>query len=160
MGRVLAPFGVRGWVKVQPFTEQPGNLGQYGSWWIAVSGQWQLYTVAEWLQHGDHLVARIEGCNTREQAAIYRGCEIAVSRDAMPEPGPDEFYHSDLSGLRVVNRAGVELGRIEEVLENGAHPVLHVTGQGRERLLPLVASVVDQVDLQAGEMRVDWDADW
>ena len=160
MGRVLGPFGVRGWVKVQPFTEQPENLGRYGSWWIQVNGEWQWRAVAEWERHGAQLVARFEGCATREEAAVYRGGVIAVPREAMPEPEPGEFYHADLGGLRVVNRAGEELGRIEEVLENGAHPVLRVCGQGAERLLPLVPSVVDEVDLRSGEIRVDWGADW
>jgi 16S rRNA processing protein RimM len=160
MGRVLAEFGVRGWVKLQPFTEQRDNLGQYRCWWLFVDGEWQTRTVAEWKPHGTQLVARFENCATREQAAAYRGCAIAVPREAMPEPAPGEFYRTDLVGLRVVNRNGVDLGRIAEVLENGAHPVLQVRWEGGERLLPLVQNVVEQVDLEAGEVRVDWSADW
>lgn len=160
MGRVLTPFGVRGWVKVEPFTEQPEALARYACWWLSMAGEWSKVEVAEWARHGARLVARFEGCGTPEQAARYRGSEIAVPREALPEPGENEFYRADLIGLRVVNRAGEELGRIEAMLDNGAHPVLRVAREGGERLLPWVGGVVEHIDLEAGEIQVDWDADW
>ncbi len=160
MGRVLAPFGVRGWVKVQPFTEQPDALAGFARWWLEMSGEWRELEVAQCERHGDHLVARFEGCASPEEAVRYRGCEIAVPREALPEPGANLYYQADLIGLRVVNKAGEELGRIDAMLENGAHPVMLVRRDGGERLLPWVQPVVESVDLEAGEVRVDWGADW
>ena len=164
MGRVLAPFGVRGWVKIEPFTERPGNLGGFARWWLSGPQGWREMAVAEWSSHGDRLVARFEGCNDREEAVRFRGCDIAVPRESLPELAQDEYYQADLIGLRVLNRAGEELGRIEEVVDNGGHPVLRVvsgTGVKQEvRLLPLVRDVLEQVDLESGVVRVDWGADW
>jgi 16S rRNA processing protein RimM len=160
MGRVLAPFGVRGWVKVEPFTEHPEALARFASWWLAKAGEWREVAVAEWARHDRRLVVRFEGCASPEEAVRYRGSEIAVPREALPELGANEYYRADLIGLRVVNRAGEELGRIEGLLENGAHPVMSVRWEGGERLLPLAGNVVERIDLQAGEVQVDWDADW
>jgi 16S rRNA processing protein RimM len=160
MGRVLAPFGVRGWVKIQPFTDKPEGLGSFASWWLSMAGEWHEVAVAEWAGHGAQLLARFEGCSSPEQAVRYRGCEVAVPRDALPEPGANEYYQADLIGLKVVNRAGEDLGRIEAVLDNGTHAVIRVLGRDGERLLPVVQSVVERIDLEAGEVRVDWGADW
>ncbi len=160
MGRVLAPYGVRGWVKVEPFTEEPQALAHFGRWWLRSAGEWREVSVAECVPHGPRLVARFEGCSSPEQAARYRGSEIAVPRGELPEPGENRYYQADLIGLKVTNRAGEELGRIEAMLENGAHPVMVLRCERGERLLPWVPSVVEAIDLDSGVVRVDWGADW
>ncbi len=160
MGRVLAPFGVRGWVRIQPFTEQPLALADFARWWLQKCGEWREVEIAQCAPHGAYMVARFAGCDNPEQAARYRGSEIAVPREALPEPGKDRYYEADLIGLRVVNQAGEELGRIDSMLENGAHPVMRVRWEGGERLLPWVQDVVQEVQLEAGEVRVDWRSDW
>ncbi len=160
MGRVLSPYGVRGWVKVQPFTERPEALKAFARWWLAKSGEWREVEVEECNPHGAYLVARFAGCDSPEAAARYRGNEIAVPREALPDPGEHRSYETDLIGLRVVNRAGEELGRIDSILENGAHPVMRVRREGGERLVPWVEGVVRSVELEAGEVQVDWGNDW
>lgn len=164
MGRVLGSYGVRGWIKVEPFTERADGLAAYRNWWLGLGGEWREMTVAESASHGRHLVARLENCATREEAARFRGCEIALPREAMPKPGEGEFYRADLIGLRVVNRSGEELGGIAGWLDHGAHPVMRVRWESGERhgerLLPFVPKVVEQVDLEARVVRVDWEADW
>ena len=160
MGRVLAPWGVRGFVKVEPFTEQPDGLARYPKWWLEMEGEWRELAVAETARHGRQMVARFESCTTPEAAVRYRGCEIAVPRDELPAPSADELYETDLLGLKVVNRSREELGRVEGLLDNGAHPVLQVRWAGGQRLVPYLPHVVEKVDLQAGEVQVDWSADW
>jgi 16S rRNA processing protein RimM len=85
---------------------------------------------------------------------------IAVPREALPAVADNEFYAADLIGLEVVNRAGERLGRVERLFGNGAHDVASVRSQGGERLIPFVAPVLDRIDLDAGEIHVDWGADW
>ncbi len=160
MGRVLWAYGVRGWVKVQAFTEQPEALKEFPRWWLAKSGEWREVQVEECSAHGAYLVARFAGCHSPEEAARYRGSEIAVPRETLPDPGTDRYYETDLIGLRVLNQAGEELGRIDSILENGAHAVMRVRWEGGERLVPWVESVVRSVELEAGEVRVDWGIDW
>jgi 16S rRNA processing protein RimM len=160
MGRVLGPFGVRGWVKIEPYSEKPGALTRFTRWWLSFRQNWREMAVAESMVHGAYLIARIEGCTDRESASCFNGVEIAVSRAALPPPATNEYYQADLIGLAVMNRAGECLGRIAEIFNNGAHAVMRVSNGGAEHLLPLVGQVVESIDLAAGEIRVDWGADW
>ena len=160
MGRVLGPFGVKGWVKIQTFTERPDSLAQYPAWWVRVGERWREIEWEESERHGQHFVARMRGVVDRDEAAHFSGAQIAISRDAMPEAGEGEIYREDLLGLKVVNLAGEELGAVKEIFENGAHDILRVAWTGGERLLPYIPSVVIGIDLVSGEIRVDWGADW
>ncbi len=159
MGRIGAPFGVRGWFKVQPFTAAVTNLLDYPAWWVGSADDWQEHAVTEAKAHGRAVIARLEGCVDRDAAARFRGKEIAVARAQLPETGPNEYYWSDLIGLNVVNGAGQDFGRVTQMMETGANDVLVVQGE-RERLIPFIAEVIAAVDLEAGVMRVNWDADF
>ena len=159
MGRIAAPYGVRGWVKIQPFTEELDGLLDYPQWWISSRTGWQLGEIEEARVHGKVLIAKFSGCDDREGAFSLKGLEVAVSREDMPETGGDEYYWSDLIGLHVRNLQQAELGEVTDVFETGANDVLVVRGE-RERLIPFVSLVVQNVDLALGEMLVDWDADF
>jgi 16S rRNA processing protein RimM len=160
MGRVGAPHGVKGWVRVVPYTESPDTLERYPAWWIGKGETWREVEVAEAATRGTGFFARFAGCSDREAAGKIRGCEIAVPRTALPEPAPDEYYCADLVGLDVINIDGVPLGRVASVFSNGAHDLLRVTSGERERLLPFVAEVICAVDFAQRRIEVDWGADW
>ncbi|MBX3662729.1 MAG: ribosome maturation factor RimM [Burkholderiales bacterium] len=159
MGRVLAPYGVRGWVKVQPYTQRPEGLLDYPEWQLQRDGISQSRTVEAARVHGGAVVAKLQGIDDRDQAAQLRTMQVAVSRDEFPVLQPGEYYWADLVGLTVSNEAGVVLGRVTEVFDTGANDVLVVEGE-RERLLPFIGPVVRQVDVAGGRLVVDWDADY
>jgi len=159
MGRIAAPFGVKGWLKVQTFTAAADGLLSYRKWWIGSGSDWQERAVAEARVQGPGLVALLAGCADRDAAARLRGRQIAVPRAALPAPQQNEYYWADLIGLSVVNGAGQAFGRVARVMETGANDVLVVAGE-RERLIPFIADVIGGVDLEAGVVRVNWDADF
>jgi 16S rRNA processing protein RimM len=159
MGRVAAPFGVQGWIKVQPFTKEVGGLKPFAVWWLGSGDNWREYPVAEAGVHGQTLIAKLAGCDDRDAAAALKGCEIAVPREQLPAAESDEYYWADLIGLAVVNTQGEALGTVSELLATGANDVLVVQGE-RERLIPFIAQVVLEVDLAARLIRVDWGADY
>jgi 16S rRNA processing protein RimM len=159
MGRIAAPFGVRGWVRIQPDTAAPGSLLAYKTWWLGNDGDWRETAVAEAKVHGSSLAARLEGFHDRDAAAALRGKSIAVPRSQLPKAQDDEYYWADLLGLRVVNGEGQELGSIAQILQTGANDVLVVQGE-RERLVPFIADVIRGVDMTAGVVRVEWSADY
>ena len=159
MGRVSGPFGVKGWVRLQTFTQAPENLLAYPTWWLGNEGEWQPSRVEDGYVQGGSVVAKIAGCEDRDAAALYRGKQVAVSRGAFPAAAADEFYWADLVGLKVVNEQGEDLGKVKEVLETGANDVLVVQGE-RERLIPFTALVVKEVDVAGGAIRVDWGSDY
>lgn len=158
LGRISGVFGVRGWVKVHSQTDPRDNILTYKPWYLGDSRR--LCKVAEGRLHGKGLVARIDGCEDRDQAATLVGQEIAVTRDQLPPPRADEFYWADLEGLSVETLDGAVLGRIDHLFATAANDVMVVKGD-RERLLPFVwEQVVREVDFEAGRMRVDWDPDF
>jgi 16S rRNA processing protein RimM len=159
MGRVAAPFGVKGWVRIQVFTESLDSLLDYPAWWLGSAGKWSERGVEEASVHRRGVIAKLAGVDEREAAAALKGAEVAVARASLPPAQAGEYYWADLQGLRVVNLQGEELGRVSHLLETGAHDVLVVAGE-RERLIPFVAAYVVKVDVAGGELVVDWGADY
>ena len=167
MGRVTAPFGVKGWFKVFTLTAQPDNLCVYPVWWLQRDGEWQEMKVAAAKVQGNTLVAQFKGIETREAAATLKGCEIGVPREQLPVASSDEFYWADLIGLKVVNTEQDELGRVVRIVQTGANDVLVVAdrdgkqhGGAREILIPFIADAIKQVDVAAGLIAVDWGRDY
>ena len=159
MGRITGLFGVRGWVKVYSYTEPREAVLNYDRWLLGRKDGWQEATVAEGQRHGKTIIARLDGYVDRDQAAGLVGADIGVPREAMPETESDQYYWSDLEGLRVLHRDGTELGKLAYMLETGAHDVMVVQGE-QERLIPFVLDkVVLGVDLDKGEIEVDWEWD-
>jgi 16S rRNA processing protein RimM len=160
MGRVLGPYGVKGWIKIHPFSDRVDALASYARWWLERDGRWVECAVDDCERHGDHIVARIAGCDTREQAFLYRGAHVALPRAQLPPARSGEYYQTDLIGLRLKNRDGAELGTLVAFFENGAHPIMRVDTQRGEQLIPFIPTVVDGVDMDARVVWVDWGADW
>jgi 16S rRNA processing protein RimM len=160
MGRVAAPHGVKGWIKVVPFAAAPDALARHARWWIGARGEWEEAEVVETAPHGTVLAARLAGCTDRDAAARLRGREVAVPRAALPEPAPGEYYWADLIGLEVVTAKGEPLGSVTGLFSTGPHDVLRVGEGKRERLLPFVETVVRKVDVAARRIEVDWGLDW
>ena len=159
LGRISGLFGVRGWVKVYSYTDPREAVLDYDRWLLSGANGWREATVAEGQRHGKTIIARLDGCIDREQAAQLVGTEIAVPRDELPEAEQGRFYWSDLEGLRVVHRDGTELGRVAYLLETGANDVLVVDGE-QERLIPFVMDkVILDVDLENDRIEVDWEWD-
>ena len=159
MGRISAPFGVKGWVKVQPLTAQPRSLLDYPVWWVERDGGWEKHDVAAAKVQSEAVVAQLAGCGDRDAAAAFRGRGIAVPRSELPGTQSGEHYWVDLIGLAVVNSRAQDLGRITGILQTGANDVLVVEGE-RERLIPFIAAVIREVDVPAGAVRVEWESDY
>jgi 16S rRNA processing protein RimM len=141
------------------YTEPREAVLQYKGLLLGRDGQWQSMKLAEGQRHGKSVILRLEGCDDRDQAATLIGTEIGVSRDELPKAEEGHYYWSDLVGLTVIHRDGTELGSIKEILETGAHDVMVVDGE-TERLIPFVMNeIVIDVDLDKGQVNVDWEWD-
>jgi 16S rRNA processing protein RimM len=168
MGRIVAPYGVLGWLKVLPDTEAIDGLFDYDTWWLGKDNNWRELIVEQAKIHNDVIVVKLKGIDDRDAAFACKGKQIAVPREQLPEAGNNEYYWSDLIGLSVKNKQDVDFGRITDVFETGANDVLVVqsdaldagTKNKLERLLPFIADVVLEVDIAAKTMLVDWDADF
>jgi 16S rRNA processing protein RimM len=114
--------------------------------------------VLDWKRAGGAIAVRLEGVGSRDEAQALTGAEVRVDRADLPPSAPNEYYWHDLIGLDAFSPANVALGRVAEILELPAHPVLVLRGD-RERLVPLVPDRLVAVDLRAGRMTLDWHPD-
>ena len=167
MGRIAGPFGVQGWVKVFPYTEDVESLLDYPVWWLrkdeAVE-EWHEVKVTECRLHGKLLAAALEQCTDRTAALGLKGMQVAIPRSQLPKlpkSGKDGYYWADLIGLNVKNQQNIDFGKIADVFATGANDVVVAKSEnGQERLIPYIAQVILEVDLNAKTMLVDWDADF
>lgn len=166
LGRVLAPFGIHGWVKIQPFGDDALSWRSMSAWWLGTEPEslrpedWREHKLLAVRGHGKGLIAALEGIGDRTAAEAVEGYYVAAPREALPRLGRDEYYWADLVGLKVIGKGNVLLGVVRSLIETGAHDVLEVVDGEIERLIPFVAAYVGRVDLSRGEIHVDWEADW
>lgn len=160
MGRVVGVFGVRGWLKIESYSQPRDRLFAYRPWLMGHAGAVREITPRELREQGKSVVVQLPDCDTVEQAQTLLGQEIWVPRSALPAPAAGEYYWVDLEGLAVVNTDGVDLGWISHMIATGANDVMVVRGD-RERLLPFTPGhAVQSVDLAAGRVVVDWDPEF
>jgi 16S rRNA processing protein RimM len=157
---VRGAYGLKGWVRIQPFDPEAGVLQVARRWWLQGSGSVQPVEVSAVKRHSDMLVAKWQGWELPEALDALRGTAVCVPRSEFPPLAEGEYYWCDLIGLQVVNREGRALGVVRELASNGAHDLLLVAGDDGTMLVPLVPAYVDEVDLAARVIRVDWQADW
>jgi len=158
LGRIGAPFGVQGWVKVQSYTDPPEGIVRYARWELARAGSLGHRAVLDWKRAGAGIAVRLEGVESRDEARSLTGAEVRVDRSELPPTDTGEFYWHDLIGLDAFGQSGTPLGRVAEILDLPAHPVIVLKGD-RERLVPLVAERLVEVDLDAGRLTLDWHPD-
>lgn len=169
VGVITSAHGIKGWVKIKPFTESVGSFKRCGTYWMREPGNKPAYAIkfVQLKTQGKMLIGEIDGVTDRNQAETLRKSEILVVADTLPSLGADEFYWHQLEGLQVVNESdnNVLLGVVDHLLETGSNDVLVVKPcagsiDQRERLLPYRPEVVLGVDLAAKTIAVDWQTDF
>ncbi len=185
VGRILDAWGIQGGFKVLPHSASPEALFSSRRWFLlppertqrptaaasSTADGWRegalLLPIGRVREHSDALVATSPEIRDRNAAETLKGARIMVSRAMFPTPEADEYYWVDLIGLRVVNREAVVLGEVRELLSTGPQTVLVITppaegvaARATDPLVPFVSAYIDGVDLQAREIRVDWQPDY
>ncbi len=161
LGRIGAPFGIKGWVHVQSFSEDPESLLDYPIWQLSLREGFKAYKLLEGKKHGKGLIALLSSCSTRDDAALITNAEIGIERSLLPELRADEHYWADLIGLEVVTEKDEILGQVDSLFETGANDVLVVKNEKREHLIPYVPKeYILEIDLVKKKMRVRWDPEF
>jgi 16S rRNA processing protein RimM len=156
LGRVGAPFGVRGWVKLRSFTDPPERLLQHRTLQLSVGGSWKAFRIEDSGRSGGQLTAKLTGVDDRDQAQSLRGVAIGVPRSELPKRNDKDFYRADLIGCEVKNLAGEVLGTVLHFVETPAQVIMVVRGD-KEYWVPAIPLHLRRVDLQARRVVVDWD---
>lgn len=155
VGQIRGVYGVKGWVRLFSWTSPRENILKF-SHFITPNGALELL---EGKVHGKALIGRVRGVDDREAALALSGTDLSIPRDALPAADEGEFYWTDLVGLEVRRIDDELVGKVDYLLETGSNDVLVVAlAKGGEELIPfLMDTVIKQVDLSAGVIRVDWD---
>jgi 16S rRNA processing protein RimM len=168
VGKITGCYGLKGWVKIHPYTESPESFVEFGAWQVQRRGVLETVAFDAVKVQGRGLVAHIHGVDDRTQAERYRGLEIVAPASALPALPSGEYYWRDLQGLQVWCQDGdkkVLLGNVDYLIETGANDVLVVKAcagsiDERERLIPyLPGATVMRVDLEQAVLEVDWFVD-
>ena len=171
VARIADAWGVKGWFKVVPHSADPEALFSAKRWFFflfergakAFTGT-VLLNIRQAKDHSDTVVAWAEGVDDRDAAEALRGARVFVPRSSFPSTGTDEYYWVDLIGLQVVNREGVALGQVRELMSTGPQTVLVLAyeqdGKAQERMIPFVSAFVDKVELAEKRITVDWQPDY
>ncbi len=155
IGAVMGAFGAKGEVRLKSFCADPADIGSYGTLTSEDGSQSFHLTISRPVKAG--YAARIKGVRYKDQADALKGIRLYVNRDALPSLPDDEFYHSDLIGLQVVDTGGEKIGRIKAVHDHGAGDMLEVAGPGLKGgiMLPFTQEVVPTVDLSERRIIAD-----
>lgn len=162
LGEVVAPFGIKGWVKIYSYTDPPEKILGYLPWILVHKEEERVVEPEAGKRHGRVVIAKLPGIDDRDQAEALRGAKIYVSRSAFPPTREEagEFYWHDLIGMEVLDRSGKRLGRVVKLLETGANDVL-VVRDGSELLIPWIwKEVILEVDKARRTIRVDWSGEF
>lgn len=171
VGKISGVYGVKGWVKVYSDTDPREGITDYSPWYIKRGshgeGEWREIQLENGRRQAKTVIAKLEGIDDRDAAMQLTGALIAISPDQLQALSEDEFYWRDLIGLRVINSEGIELGTVQRLMDTGANDVLVVSDEklaeqgGKEHLVPWTpGQAVLDVDLELGQILVDWDEDF
>jgi len=180
VGRVVGAWGIKGLIRVQPFSKDPQALFSSRRWFIrppespgprpaSAAALPPVLRITQSREHGDSVVAGAQELADRNAAEALRGARVYIARSSFPTAAEGEYYWIDLIGLAVVNREGQALGTVVDLIDTGAHAVLRVqraeatarTPEAEaERLIPFVAAYVDDVNLAERCITVDWGLDY
>lgn len=171
VGRIADAWGVKGWFKVLSHSSTPEALFAAKTWYLQPSERGAktfsgtvVLSIRQAKDHSDTVVAWAQGIDDRNAAEALRGARVFVPRSSFPSTTEDEYYWVDLIGLAVVNREGLALGEVRELMSTGPQTVLVLgyeeDGKAQERMIPFVSAFVDKVDLPARRITVDWQPDY
>ncbi len=154
VGAVMGAFGVRGEVRLKSFCADPSAIETYSPL-VTESGESYELKLVRSVKNG--FGARLSGIQDKEAADALRGTRLYARRADLPSLPDDEYYHSDLIGLVVLDTGGATLGKVTAVQDFGAGDILEIAGKGLKEpvLLPFTLANVPTVDLASGKIIAD-----
>jgi 16S rRNA processing protein RimM len=153
-GRVIKPYGVLGWVKVEPLSTNPLRFQPRNSFILEGREAGERLLLEEVREGSGVLLVKFQGFEDREEAEKLSGRLLMVETSEVGDAPPGSFWEHQLLGLEVRTCDGKCLGEVAEVLETGANDVLVVKGEA-ECLIPMTAEVVKEIDLAEGTVTID-----
>ncbi|VFP78340.1 Ribosome maturation factor RimM [Candidatus Erwinia haradaeae] len=157
-------YGVHGWIRVFPFTENPISIFDYQPWFIKQTHQWRILILEKWQYHHKNIIMKVEGINDRNTATEQLNyCQLMIEANKLPKLKEGEYYWKDLIGCQVINLSNNILGKVNSIMETGSNDVLVIKINEKkkqkptERLIPfLYQKVIKEINLPNRTIYVDW----
>ena len=159
MGKVGLPYGVHGWLRIAAYSVDPTSLTRFKTWYLGSVDDLRKVSVIRYKVNGKGLLVALDGLTSRDDALRYRGLTVFIPRKNFPKTAENEFYLTDLIGLRVLTADSSQVGLVTGILETGANHVL-VINDDRNKLVPFIDSAIKSLDLEGGTLILDWDFEY
>lgn len=160
VGKFGRPQGIKGFIRVNSFTEPRDNLLDYPNWFIQDGAEWKKIERVEEQATPQYIATKFKKYATREDVAVLTNMLIAIPKADLPKLEPDTFYWHELKGMRVIHESGQPMGVVDSIFATGSNDVLVVMGD-KKRLIPyLLDDVIQEINIEAGEITVRWDLDF
>lgn len=157
-GIIGSPHGLNGRVRLFSFLQVWSDLASYSEIFRSSSeGRFIPLPFESMAKQGKFFLAKIEGVETRQEAVFYRNVKLFLPYRSLPVLGLNEYYWTDLSGLSVLNTAGINIGKVTEILRSGGNDILVIERSSGRILLPfLFPFPIKSVSLERREICVEW----
>ena len=153
-GRVIKPYGVLGWVRVEVLTTNPLRYRKGSGFFLEGHEEGERLLLEEVKESAGTLLVKFQGLDDRKQAERLRGKRLLVTPDDIGEPPQGHLWEHQLLGLEVITTQGRNLGEVVEIIETGANDVIVVKG-GKEYLIPMIEETVVDVELEEGKLIIE-----
>jgi len=156
IGEVVKPHGIRGELKVYPFSEQPENFRKYKKIVLQKTAEEEpaTYSIARSREQGKFVILQLVGIATREEAEALLGSRVWLDNSELPQLETDEYYWHQLKGLRVETETGVQLGKVAGLFSTAATDIMVVTGAGEEFMIPVKGDFIKEINSREGRVIV------
>ena len=149
IGQIVNTFGIKGMVKVKPFTDDIRRFDELKTVYVEKNGNQTEYEIEEVKYHKDMVLIKFKGIDKVEQAEMLRNSYLTVSRDSVEKLEEGRYYIVDLLGLEVYTDEQVLLGTLEDIFNTGSNDIYVVKDkQGKQILLPAIQDVIKQIDIE------------
>lgn len=155
IGQIVNTFGIKGMVKVKPFTENVRRFDKLEKIYIENKKSRKEYEIEEVKYHKDMVLIKFKGINTLEEANLLRESYLIVDREKEEPLEEGTYYIVDMIGLEVYTEEGELLGKLEDIFNTGSNDIYVVKNElGKQILLPAIGEVIKQIDMENKKMIV------
>jgi len=149
IGQIVNTFGIKGMVKVKPFTDDIRRFDELKTVYVEKNSTQTEYEIEEVKYHKDMVLIKFKGIDKVEQAEMLRNSYLTVSRDSVEKLEEGRYYIVDLLGLEVYTDEQILLGTLEDIFNTGSNDIYVVKDkQGKQILLPAIQDVIKQIDIE------------
>ena len=149
IGQIVNTFGIKGMVKVKPFTDDIRRFDELKTVYVEKNSNQTEYEIEEVKYHKDMVLIKFKGIDRVEQAEMLRNSYLTVSRDSVEKLEEGRYYIVDLLGLEVYTDEQILLGTLEDIFNTGSNDIYVVKDkQGKQILLPAIQDVIKQIDIE------------